>query len=209
MPLPPLTDELYADFHRSGNRSRFEAVYFKRRRMLTRALFCTLADGPASPLLASALDKLDGIFSEESWELPAHIGRADGKDPYVVGLFAAETALLMAQCVCLLGDLLPPTFVRAVNERLADQIFDNYLANGSDWGWTDCTANWNAVCHQGVLGAALLTVEASSVVARLLAAAAPRLAHFPEGFTADGGCTEGAMYWAYGFGWFMALNEQL
>ncbi len=209
MPLPPLTDALYAEFHGNGNRRRFEAVYFMRRRILARALFCSLADGPASPLVASTLDKLDGIFSEDSWELPAHVSRPDGRDPYVVGLFAAETAHLVAQCVCLLGDTLPPALLGAIRERLTDQVFDNYLANAANWWWTESTGNWNAVCHQGILGAALLTAEDPRMPARLLAAAAPRLARFPTGFTADGGCTEGPLYWAYGFGWFMALNEQL
>lgn len=211
-PLPPLTDELYADFHVSGSRQRFEAVYFERRRRLARTLFCALADGPGSAFVPSAVRQLEEIFDEVAWELPAHVVSPDGKDPAVVGLFAAETAHLMAQCACLLGDALPAALGRRIGERLRTQIFDAYLTHGGEdgaWSWSRSTSNWNAVCHQGILGAALLLEHNPERLVRLLHAAAPRLACFLAGFTADGGCTEGPTYWAYGFGWFMALNEQL
>jgi hypothetical protein len=208
-PLPPLTDALYADYHATGIRQRFEAVYFERRRRLARALFCALADGPESELVPSAVRKLQEVFEEVAWELPAHVSSPDGKDPTVIGLFAAETAHLMAQCACLLGDALPDDLRHRIRARLDTQITDAYLTRGEELFWPRETDNWNAVCHQGILGAALLLEDNPNRLARLLHAAAPRLARFLDGFAADGGCTEGPTYWAYGFGAFMALNEQL
>lgn len=208
-PLPPLTDALYADYHTTGIRQRFEAVYFERRRRLARSLFCALADGPESEFVPSAVRKLEEIFDEVAWELPAHVSSPDGKDPTVIGLFAAETAHLMAQCACLLGDALPEDLRHRIRARLRTQIADAYLTRSEELLWPRETDNWNAVCHQGILGAALLLEDNPNRLARLLHAAAPRLACFLDGFTADGGCTEGPTYWAYGFGAFMALNEQL
>src|SRR5690606_32863325 len=69
--------------------------------------------------------------------------------------------------------------------------------------------NWNAVCHQGVLGAALAIEDDHALVARLLARAAKCLPVFIYGFGDDGSTSEGPGYWSYGFGWFTELNAQL
>ncbi len=48
-----------------------------------------------------------------------------------------------------------------------------------------------------------------NLIVDLLLAARQPLHTFLSGFTADGGCSEGPGYWAYGFGMFCLLNEQL
>ena len=209
-PLPVLTDELYADFWKTGTRLNFERLYFERRRRLGRAVMSVVFDGPDSPRLDSALRKLDDVFSEVSWSLPAHVTHhPDGKDPRCIDLFCAETANLMGQCLDLLGPVVPVELARRIRERLQRDVFDNYLARHDEFWWTRVTMNWNAVCHQGVIGAALAVERDPARLAKLLQLAATGLRAFLDGFTPDGGCTEGPGYWEYGFGWFMALNEQL
>ena len=209
-PLPVLTDELYADFWVTGIRINFEQLYFERRRRLGRAVMSVVLDGPASPLLESAIHKLGDVFSEVSWALPAHVTHhPDGKDPRCIDLFCAETANLMGQCLDLLSPVLPTELAHRIRARLDRDIFENYLTRHDEFWWTRAAMNWNAVCQQGVLGAALAVEREPSRLAKMLQLAANDLPVFLSGFTPDGGCTEGPVYWEYGFGWFMALNEQL
>ncbi|HEV7299413.1 MAG TPA: heparinase II/III family protein [Tepidisphaeraceae bacterium] len=210
-PLPPLSDELYAQFYKTGIRLPFERIYFSRRRNLARAVISTLIE-PAGEtkqrLLGSALSKMREVFNEESWALIAHTGHSPtGKDPLTLDLFSSETANQMGELLSLLGDHVPADLQQAIHRRLQVEIFDNYLNRPHYWIAT--AYNWNAVCHQGVLGAAMGLIDDPELLARLFHKAAPNLAIFLTGFTPDGGCSEGPGYWGYGFGWFMELNRQL
>jgi hypothetical protein len=215
-PLPDLTDELYESFHRTGIRLTFETVYFERRRRLARAavsLLLSVVNEESDPwrerLQASMLSKFNSIFDEVSWSLPAHVNpsNASGKDPLQIDLFCAETANLMAEMLDLFGSIIAPDLQRRVHERLRTTVFENYL--NSPFGWKDITNNWNAVCHQGVLGAALSALDDKALLSRMLFMARQHLPAFLSGYGADGGSSEGPGYWSYGFGWFSVLNEQL
>lgn len=214
-PLPVLTDELYGEFARTGVRLSFENVYFERRRRLARAALGLLLAEDNDPardrLIASVREKFTTIFEEVSWALPAHVNwdnpDPSGKDPMQIDLFCAETANLMAEMRDVFGAVLPGDLQGRVRERLQTAIFDNYLHR--DFHWMTAEHNWNAVCHQGVVGAALSQVEEAGHLAAILDRARTHLPHFLNGFAPDGGCSEGPSYWSYGFGWFAVLNAQL
>ena len=208
MPQPELTDELYADFMATGVRLRFETVYFERRRRLARASVALLMEG-GSEWERSFLEKLETIFAEESWALPAHVSQASGKDPRMIDLFAAETANLMAECLVVFDPIIPAPLQSRIRERLRRDVFENYRDNSESFFWTKVTNNWNAVCHQGVLGAALQVEDDAKFLTEMLVTAGRHLPNFLSGYGPDGGCTEGPTYWEYGFGWFTILNEQL
>ncbi len=209
--LPELTAELYADFSATGHRRAFEELYFLRRRRLgdvaVAALFAEEADERG--WMADLVDRTESILAEESWALPAHVEDPSGKDPYSIDLFAAETANLMAELVTVFGERLSESLIRRIRLRLQTTIFQNYLERWDRFPWTHQTHNWNAVCHQGVLGAALGLEEDNALVAEILRLGSRCLRRFLKGFTDDGGCSEGPAYWNYGFGWFTVLNEQL
>ncbi len=209
-PLPVLTDELYADFHATGARLPFERVYFERRRLLARASIATLTEPDASTraaLLASTLAKTRDILAEPSWSLPAHVGKSSGKDPLTLDLFCAETANLFGELFSLFSAEMPAPLIAEIRRRLQAQIFDNYLNHPPSWSTSGM--NWNAVCHQGILGAALAVCDDPKLLGRLFHHAAPCLNTYLTGFSADGGTSEGPGYWGYGFGWFCELNAQL
>ena len=213
-PLPVLTDELYADFHKTGNRLPFERPYFERRRRLGRVALCLLlineTDSARPQFLASFLDKLAAIANEESWSLPAHVWtEPTGKNPWQIDLFAAETANHLAELLVVFASVIPADLSSRIRTRLHVQIFENYVNPRGPFTWLQITNNWNAVCHQGVLGAALAIEEDHALVARMLSLAASRLPFFLEGYGADGSTSEGPGYWSYGFGWFAELNAQL
>ncbi len=211
-PLPELTDDLYADFARTGRRRLFEEVYFERRRRLGDVAVTALFAPEGEELeqwLALLLPCAESILEEESWALPAHVKDPSGKDPLEIDLFAAETANLLAELLTVFGDDIPAPLERRIRERLRREIFANYLERGEEFPWTGATHNWNAVCHQGVVGAALAIEEDVELVAEIVRRAGRALRLFLGGFSDEGGCSEGPAYWNYGFGWFSVLNEQL
>ncbi len=210
--LPALTDHLYGLFHRNGNRLRFERVYFERRRLLARAAIALLLSAAEAPRRAqlekSLLSKMTAIADETSWAFPAHVSAPSGKDCHQIDLFCAETANLMAELLDLFGPLIPVSLQRHVSLRL-QALFRRYRTGSRDFVWSQGESNWNAVCHQGILGAALSQEKDAERLASLLFLASKNLPYFLKGFGKDGGTAEGASYWEYGFGWFSILNQQL
>ncbi|MFA6959714.1 MAG: heparinase II/III family protein [Opitutaceae bacterium] len=207
--LPVLTDEAYRDFAGTGVRLRFEHVYFERRRQLARAAVALLAEPKTDCWRRSFLGKLEDIFAEESWALPAHVKNDTGRDSRCIDLFAAETANLMGECLNVFGTIIPSELQACIRSRLRHDFFENYRDHTADCWWSKGGNNWNAVCHQGVLGAALAVEDDPDLLAALCTKAAEGLPVFLAGYGADGGCSEGPGYWVYGFGWFSVLNEQL
>ena len=214
-PLPPLTLELYSTYSRTGSRWEFEVVYFERRRQLARAalslLLCDEKDPARALFIPSLLAKLIEIFDEISWALPAHVHTPSGQDPRVIDLFCAETANLMAELLDLFSAIIPPELRQRILARLRIDVWENYLekSKANDNWWINAGNNWNAVCHQGVIGSALAALDDNELLAQMLLAAKKGLPNFLAGFGKDGGSSEGPGYWDYGFGWFTILNEQL
>jgi len=211
-PMPQLTNELYREFSASGARMPFENAYFERRRRFARAAICALIDeGDArEKWLGSMIEKLAQILSEPSWALPAHVTAPSGKDPLHIDLFAAETANSVAETLDLFGEVLPRELAEKIRARLREQFFENYLRAHREFFWTKANSNWNAVCHQGVIGAALAAEDDVALLAQMLVLAKKYLPLFLRSFgAADGACAEGPAYWQHGFGAFCALNEQL
>jgi hypothetical protein len=210
-PMPELTQELYQEFYINGSRLPFETAYFERRRCLARAAISALLDETPERdrWLGSLRDKTESVFNEFSWALPAHVNSPSGRDPLHIDLFAAETANLMAELLTLFPTVFSPALVTAIKTRIRRDFSENYANRHEDFFWTKASNNWNAVCHQGVLGAALALEEDTALLARILFLARKYLPLFLRGFGSDGACSEGPGYWQYGFGWFCVLNEQL
>lgn len=209
--LPPLTAEMYADYGRTGKRLPFETPYFQRRARLMRAAACVLAYPDEPPWRGYLLKIWRDVFFEVSWALPAHVPAGSprpGIDPLLIDLFTAETANLMAEMAQIFSPIAEPDFLADIQRRLHADVFENYLQRDPPFSWTKMNFNWNAVCHQGVLGSALAMEPDVHLLADLWFAAQEPLRLFLSGFTADGGCSEGPGYWAYGFGLFCLLNEQ-
>jgi hypothetical protein len=211
VPLPELTDAMYREYRINGTRHGFERPYFERRRRTGRAAFALLSSsaGERDFWARSFVAKLEEICSEESWAVPAHVASETGRDPFCIDLFASETAFALAEYLVVFPAVIPAGLQERIRRRLRVEFFENFVARADSFSWTTGTSNWNAVCHQGVVGAALAAEMDRALVAEVIHAALPRLARFLGGFAADGGCTEGPGYWQYGFGWFCSLNEQI
>src|SRR5690606_36062862 len=114
-------------------------------------------------------------------------------------LFAARTANALAEYLHVFSAVVPESLRRHIRERLRGDVFLPYLE--TDFFWLENTNNSNAVCHQGILGAAFTVEDDADLLARLCLRARAVLPVFLRGFGPDGACSEGPAYWDFGFGW--------
>ncbi len=213
-PIPDQPDDLYLDFSRTGNRTRWQKVSGQRRgRVPTLAVAeCLENRGRFLPALEEIVRVL---CSERTWVMPAHDAKLTNFRGETVDIDLGSSALAwsLATADYLLADKLSPEIRQLIRANLEQRIFQPYrdMALGKrakNW-WMTGTNNWNAVCLAGVTGAALAAIDSRDERAFFVAAAEHYSRYFLEGFTDDGYCSEGLGYWNYGFGHYVMLNEMI
>ena len=215
-PPPAVTDALYLRYTRDGNRTEFQKVNKDR---LDRLNLFAWAEGVEHqgrfvPALAR---ELDAILTEKTWVLPAHdpkLNNFEGRWTEI-DLMVAMKGWSLATVAGWHRDQLPAELLTKLRAELQRRVIEPYLAvvrgtpeTDGMW-WLHGDNNWNAVCHAGVVGAALATVESRQLRAEIIGHAALNLEYYLRGFTPDGYCSEGVGYWNYGFGHFAMLSETL
>ncbi|HEY9294731.1 MAG TPA: heparinase II/III family protein [Microlunatus sp.] len=210
-PWPELRASVFADFHRNGNRSRFELPHFERRKLLRDlVLGACLTDDErfTDPIM----DALWSICEESFWGVPAHsFSRRHDQLPLpavdepVIDLFAAETGAQVAWSRYLLGDRLAAAGGRAFDERLVAEIDRRLLTpflDRDDWFWLakerTGANNWTPWVCSNLLVSTLhgeADVERRAVIASKIIAS---LDVYVDQLLLDGGCSEGQSYWAVG-----------
>ena len=200
LPIPVLSYTRFRDYARDGNRSRYEAIVFRRReQMKLAAIACALGLDYKEYLQ-------DLIWAECEttwWTLPAH------ERPGPIDLFVAMNGREMAFMRAMLGQTLDEEVRARMAEDVRRRVLRPFLEGAGVGWWHTTTNNWNAVCHGGIVIAALLLETDPAVLTTILAKALTGLERFLQGFTSDGGCTEGMSYWVFGFGWYVALAAAL
>lgn len=212
--IPEQSDDLYLDFSRTGNRTRWQRVSGRRRgRVRTLALAeCLENKGRFVPAFEAIVRVL---CSERTWVMPAHdreLTNFHGKS-VDIDLGSSGLAWSLATADYLLADKLSSETRRLIRDNLNRRIFQPYrdMVSGKrekNW-WMDGTNNWNAVCLTGVTGAALAVIDSPEDRALFVAAAEHYSKNFLDGFTDDGYCSEGLGYWNYGFGHYIMLSEMI
>jgi hypothetical protein len=211
-PIPEQPDDLYLDFSRTGNRSRWQRVAGRRRgRVGTLALAECLEN---KGRFVDAFEQIvQELCAERTWVMPAHdrsLANFNGKT-IDIDLGSSMLAWSLATADYLLADRLSPEVRRLIHKNLNDRIFEPYQdmvrrKRKKNW-WMTGTNNWNAVCLGGVTGSALSVVESPRTRALFAVAAEEYSKNFLKGFTDDGYCSEGLGYWNYGFGYYIMLSE--
>ncbi|MBL8178241.1 MAG: heparinase II/III family protein [Bryobacterales bacterium] len=207
-PWASLPATVYLDFARNGNRSRYEAIRFARRRKLNTLAVAECIEGKGRFLDSVA----EGVWlqcEESSWVLPAHIrvqkagnGLPDVAEP-VVDLFAAECGAqmswihyLLAPQLARVSPLLPKRIRHEVHHRILTPCLER-----DDFGWMGLRGpnhslnNWTPWINSNWLTCALLleedTQRRAAHVAKSLRSVDEYLSDMPD----DGGCDEGPGYW--------------
>lgn len=213
-PIPALTERLYAEYQETKLRHTFEVPYGQRTARLNAFVFAFGMTGEARylPLIEA---EIGAILTEPSWAVPAHLGgRAweDGYDYYDIA--AASRVWSLATVDWLMQDHLLPATRASIRREAEARVFEPYRkrsrANDSgDFWWMDTHNNWNAICHSGVVGSALLLCESPLERAEFVEAFEVYTSYFLDGFTSDGFCEEGIAYWNYGFSHYLYGAEAI
>jgi len=213
-PIPDQPDDLYLDFSRTGNRTRWQRVSGRRRGRISTLVLAECIENKGR-FIPAFEDIVKVICSERTWVMPAHdrgLSNFNGKS-IDIDLGSSMLAWSLGTADYLLAEKLKPDTRRLIRDNLEKRIFKPYtdMAQGKrtkNW-WMTTTNNWNAVCLGGVTGSAAAVIESPQRRAFFIAAAEEYSKNFLKGFTEDGYCSEGLGYWNYGFGYYIMLSETI
>lgn len=211
---------LFMDFLRSGNRVRFEDVYFEKRFVLGDLILAECAEGKGR-FLDDIINGIVSICEESAWQLPAHNTYIrdtpqellpDIKRP-VLDLFSCETGAILAVAYALLKD----SFDRVhpfINSNLLDclkrRILIPYL--GEHFWWMgqgeEPMCNWTVWCTQNILltvfsmpdsvsDCCSLTDDMALIRQQVFQKACQSIDCFLKDYGEDGCCDEGAQYYRH------------
>ena len=199
----------YRDYALNGNRSRFETLYFSRRRKLNDLVLAELLEGGGR--FNDAI--VDGIFlicEESGWQLPAHNTYERGGQRFplpdaerpVIDLFAAETGALLATVAALLGERLDevsPLIVARMEREVGDRILTPYLTRHFWWmgNGPERMNNWTAWITQNVLLSTFCLDTDQDLRGKIARKALISLDAFAKDYAPDGACEEGVVYYRH------------
>ncbi len=213
-PIPELTDELFLDYSRTGNRTRCQRVLSERHGRLPRLVLAECIENRGR-FLRAIEESIRAVCGEKTWVMPAHDRslRNFREEIVEIDLAAAALSWNLATTYYWLGDKLSPPvrdLIRSELERRTYAPFESMIRQGKPrmW-WLTTTNNWNAVCLAGVTGSALTMIDSPERRAFFAASAEKYVKNLVRGFTDDGYCTEGVGYWNYGFGHYVMLAETI
>lgn len=215
-PMPAMTEEIYTEYKRTGQRTKnYGQVRSARHGLISLYTMAECLENKGR-FIAPLESAIRDICSEPTWVFNFHdadLSAWSGKKRNI-DLGSSLFAQSVAQAYYLLGEKLSPE-VRALMEKELDRrIIDPYrqyvqgtATDVTGLWWVTTENNWNAVCHNGVLGTALAMLPKKEERAWFIASAEKFSHHFLRGFGPDGYCAEGMGYWNYGFGNYVELAE--
>lgn len=207
-PIPQLTYDLFGRFARQGTRLEYEKVYFERRRRLNTLALLTLLEPDKEKYPLALHEVIWSVCDEYTWCLPAHLnGESSAHIRSTIDLFSAETGFTLSEIRVLLQDHLPKLLISRMEEEISRRLFTPFLSH--EHGWETATHNWSAVCAGSIGSCALLLMEETAMLEEILLKTERCMAHYLQGFGADGACLEGLGYWNYGFGYFVYYADLL
>ncbi len=195
---------LFRDFRKTGNRKRFEDVYFDKRKKLSDLVIAECVENSGS-YIPEIEEGIWSIISEPSWVLPAHNSYIRDTPQLstpllcrpILDLFACETAEILALTALALEDSLDEVIVEDIYSEIRERITIPYITDHFWWmGGDGGLNNWSSWCTQNILIATLsnpLTTEKERM--KIVKTAVNTLDLFLESYGEDGGCEEGAGYY--------------
>ena len=188
--------QLFSEFKTNGNRTRYEAATFAKRRQLAALVMAEVAEGKGR-FMGDIIDGLMSTLEETWWGLPAHYGtKIMRPEDQNVDLFNAETAGLVAWTKRALAKQLEdfsPLLVKRIDSEMERRILVPALEH--DYWWKRAGMNWNPwICSNWAVSVRECehdSVRAAKAYAQIEAA----MKCFVDAYPDDGGCDEGPTYW--------------
>ncbi|MDR1385407.1 MAG: heparinase II/III family protein [Planctomycetaceae bacterium] len=214
-PIPETPESLYMDYYETGNRNNYQNVRGRKYGRINSLILGECFENKER-FLPAIEEAIRAVCADPSWVLPAHDSSAriyKGEVTYI-DLASSDTSWQLATADYWLQNKLSPETRKLIRDNVERRTFAPYEKsiqgekNGSrDNWWITTTNNWNAVCHAGVVGAAIALIDDPARRAFYIAAAEKNKEYFLNGFTKDGYCSEGIGYWNYGFGHYVYMGE--
>ncbi|MBQ5927258.1 MAG: heparinase II/III family protein, partial [Clostridia bacterium] len=203
IPIPVLNYAYQKLYYQTGNRKLHETIHFDRRKRLKYLQILAIKSD-------AYLDELENIMAaicdEFSWVLPAHCYVEWEKPSFVynrIDLFAAETAMYLAETVYVMGNKLSTDIQNRVKISLKQKIVDIFENNTCAVDYA--TNNWASVvgCGIGLSYIYLFPERFGFVKDRILKG----MDAYLSGIDDEGYCSEGIAYWQYGFGFYAVFYD--
>ena len=214
-PFPEQPDSLFLEFTKNGNRTHWERAASARRTQVPNLTLAECLENKGR-FLAPLERAIAALCAERTWVMSACDPKLENfrGETIEIDLGSATLGVELATADYLLGDRLSPTTRKLIRDNLERRIFAPYRAAATgvrkEFWWMHGRNNWNAVCLNGVTGAALAIIGPAQERAWYIALAEKNIdAYLTGGFTPDGYCVEGLSYWNYGFGNFTVLAENI
>jgi len=212
----------YLDFSRTGNRKRFEDLYFSRRLKINDLIlfYCiqqtedTIDAVLSRKILDEILNGLMLLCEESGWQLPSHnsyirdtpqLPFPNSKRP-VIDLFAAETGALISCAYALLKkelDSIDEQIGKRIESELHTRIVEPYLnehfwwMGSGDGEGDEPMCNWTPWCTQNILLVFFTLKLEEEKRFSALQKAAFSLDCFLKDYGEDGACCEGVQYYSH------------
>lgn len=126
-------------------------------------------------------------------------------------LDVAEMAFAVALAIDWVGEWLPESTVELAKEALIEKaLIPSFNEEGIRMFWISSYSNWTAVCHSGILAAALMTFDKDQELAtRAIHRALDKLPMALSAYVPDGVYPEGPSYWVYGTTYLTLASSML
>jgi hypothetical protein len=193
---------------RTGNRSEYEAITFKRRTVLFTLMMAEIAENKGR-FIDSVINGVWAICEESWWGVPAHLpkskdisGLMDVYNPFVE-LFSAETGALLAWTDYFFGekfDAVSPQIRKRIYNEVNYRLMEPLEKNHQGWMSTYSNngrppSNWNPWITSNWITFVLLLEKNNTRRASMIGKALGVLDEFLNPYPNDGGCDEGPSYW--------------
>ena len=192
-------------FQDVGDRNIYQKDFFRRQhRLFTCAVYSLVypENEKAFELLQDTIFEICDMFA---WALPAHMGPLDKINQMELDLDATTMGMALALIKRLFGDRLHPLIIKRIDTEIDRRVVEPFLAQR--WHWEFRENNWTTVCA-GAVGCTLMLNRPD-----VFELVKDRINHdmqtYVDAYGDDGVCTEGAGYWGYGFGYYVAYADML
>lgn len=192
-------------FQDVGDRNVYQKDFFRRQhRLFTCAVYSLVypENEKAFELLQDTIFEICDMFA---WALPAHMGELDKINQMELDLDATTMGMALALIKRLFGDRLHPLIVKRIDTEIDRRVVEPFLAQR--WHWEFRENNWTTVCS-GAVGCALM-LNRPDVFELVKDRINHNMQTYVDAYGDDGVCTEGAGYWGYGFGYYVAYADML
>ena len=192
-------------FQDVGDRNTYQKDFFNRQHRLFTCAVLSLIYPENEEYFKLLQDTVFEICDMYAWALPAHMGALDKINQMELDLDACTMGMALALIKRLLGERLHPLIIKRIDDEIDRRIVEPFLSQR--WHWEFRANNWTTVCTGGV-GCALMLNRPD-----VFELVKDRLNHdmqtYIDAYEDDGVCTEGAGYWSYGFGYYVAYADML